>query len=131
MLEQLATDNTDIEGVTVDEAGATTDISTFLPNFHKISFFPDYFQNFIAIISGKCAWNSSHRQPYILLQRRIEDFPGRIQSKGGANLLFGQISSRKVNKNGENWTERGQGASPKFYYVDPPLHSVQISLFLT
>ena len=42
-LQQLATDNTNIEGVTVDEAGATTDISTFLPNFHKISFFPEYF----------------------------------------------------------------------------------------
>ena len=37
-LEQLATDNTNIEEVTVDETGATTDISKFLPNFQKIHF---------------------------------------------------------------------------------------------
>ena len=37
-LQQLATDNTNIEGATVDAEGATTDISKFLQNFQKIYF---------------------------------------------------------------------------------------------
>ena len=40
--------------------------------------------------------------------------------KEGANILFANFFSRKLHENEEYWTERGC-ASPKFYYVDPPL----------
>ena len=50
-------------------------------------------------------------------QGRIQDFPGGANNKRGVtNLLFGQIFM-KMKKIGP----RGGGASPKYYYADPPL----------
>ena len=54
----------------------------------------------------------------------ILDFPdGGTNPKGGwsANLLFGQISLKILQKWRKLDQEKGVGMCPKFYYVDPPL----------
>ena len=60
----------------------------------------------------------------ILYQRRIQDFPGGTNPKSGVSTYYLAKFSRKLHENEENWTEKEEGARPKFYNVDPPLFIV-------